>query len=64
MNSRHLFIISVIIIITACLVVMMSIGGSMVLDIKLTDEGRDLLGNVLNSLIVIVSMVIGNKSIK
>tara|TARA_R110000751_G_scaffold87916_1_gene174063 strand:+ start:368 stop:562 length:195 start_codon:yes stop_codon:yes gene_type:complete len=64
MSSKQLFIISVIIISTACIVIILSIFGSMVLDFRLTEQGRDLLANALSSLIVIVSMIVGNKAMK
>ena len=64
MDKRQTFIIALLIICTAGGVVLISLIGSIVMEVQMTEQGRKLLADIVQSMIVIVSVLIGSKSTK
>ena len=62
MNEKHNFAIAVIIIVTVCFIVVGTLFESVITGEHVSEHGKDLLADIVNSMIVIVSMIIGNKS--
>ena len=64
MDKKQTFIIALLIISTAGGVVLISLIASIVMDVQMTEQGRKLLADIVQSMIVIVSVLIGSKSTK
>jgi hypothetical protein len=64
MDKKQTFIIALLIISTAGGVVLISLIASIVMDVEMTEQGRKLLADIVQSMIVIVSVLIGSKSTK
>ena len=62
MNEKHNFAIAVIIIITVCIILIGTLFESVITGEHVSEHGKDLLADIVNSMIVIVSMIIGNRS--
>jgi len=61
MNNKQLFLIAITIVITACLILITSLIAGVTHAVVLQDHTKDILGDITNSLIVIVSLIIGSK---
>lgn len=59
MNNKQLFLIAMTIVITACLILITSLIAGVTHAVVLQDHTKDILGDITNSLIVIVSLIIG-----
>lgn len=62
MNEKHNFIIAVIIIVTVCIILVGTLFEYLITGKPVSEHGKDLLADIVNSIIVIVSMIIGNKT--
>ena len=62
MRQKQKFIIAVIIIVTICLVLLISIANVIVTEIRLSENAQNLVGAIIISLIAIVSMIIGSNT--
>jgi len=62
LNEKHNFTIAVIIITTVCIILIGTLFKSVITGEQVSEHGKDLLADIVNSIIVIVSMIIGNRS--
>jgi len=62
LNEKHNFTIAVIIITTVCIILIGTLFKSVITGEHVSEHGKDLLADIVNSIIVIVSMIIGNRS--
>ena len=62
MNEKHSFVIAVIILITVSIILVGTLLKSAYTNEVMSEHGKDLVSDIINSMIVIVSMIIGSKS--
>ena len=62
MNEKHSFVIAVIILITVSIILVGTLLKSAYTSEVMSEHGKDLVSDIINSMIVIVSMIIGSKS--
>jgi len=64
MNDKQLFLIAITIVITACLILITSLIAGVTHAVVLQEHTKDILGDIVNALIVLVSIIIGKKTMK
>jgi len=64
MNDKQLFLIAITIVITACLILITSLIAGVTHAVILQEHTKDILGDIVNALIVLVSIIIGKKTMK
>jgi len=64
MNDKQLFLIAITIVITACLILITSLIAGVTHAVTLQEHTKDILGDIVNALIVLVSIIIGKKTMK
>ena len=64
MNPKQKFIIAVIITITICLTILIAFTNTVLNNVGISEQGRDILSNTISALLAIVSMIIGNNILK
>jgi len=64
MNNNQYFIIAFLILATICLILLGTLLSTITHGIVLQDHTKDILGDIVNALIVLVSIIIGKKTMK
>jgi len=64
MSNNQYFIIATLIIGTICIILMGTLLSTITHNITLQEHTKDILGDIVNALIVLVSIIIGKKTMK